>query len=82
MKPLRVLALVPEGQIPPDDVEGLDEKEVAKWKMEYDVIGALGRLGHEVQLLDVTYDLTPMPPSSSSLSISETMSLFEMPRTI
>ncbi|MDJ0976173.1 MAG: ATP-grasp domain-containing protein [Planctomycetota bacterium] len=60
MKRRRILALVPEGQIPPDSVEGLSDQQVLDVKMEYDVVTALQNLGHEVQCLDVRYDLTPI----------------------
>jgi len=53
----RVLALVPEGSIPPDDLEGYSEKEVAAWKMEYDVLTALQNLGHHTHCVDVRGDL-------------------------
>ena len=55
---LRVLALVRKGLKPPDDLEGVDEKEINLWKMEYDVLAALDALGHEAECLDVSYDLS------------------------
>ena len=58
MRRLRVLALVGRGSRPPRSLEGLSDEEVSKWKMEYDVLTALERLGHEVQCRDVSYDLT------------------------
>ncbi|MHC4578893.1 MAG: D-alanine--D-alanine ligase family protein [Planctomycetota bacterium] len=57
---MRVLALVPEGGVPPDSLEGLSEKEIAAWKMEYDVVSALARIGHEVRCLAVRDDLLPL----------------------
>lgn len=60
MKRRRILALVPEGQIPPDSVEGLSDQQVLDVKMEYDVVTALQNLGHEVRCLDVRYDLAPI----------------------
>ena len=60
MKRRRILALIPEGQIPPDTVEGLSDQQVLDVKMEYDVVTALQNLGHEVSCLDVRYDLTPI----------------------
>jgi D-alanine-D-alanine ligase len=56
MKKLRVLALMHEGMVPPEDVTGVDVRE-APWKMEYDVIGSLGQMGHEVENLGVGSDL-------------------------
>jgi D-alanine-D-alanine ligase len=56
MKKLRVLALMHEGMVPPDDVTGIDVRE-APWKMEHDVIGHLKGMGHEVESLGVGSDL-------------------------
>ena len=58
MKSLRVLALVREGHIPPDSVEGLTEKEIAPWKAEFDVIATLRELGHVVKPLGVYDDMS------------------------
>lgn len=56
MKKLRVLALMDERRIPPD--EPTDEELVtADWKTEYDVTATLERLGHEVHNLGVGGDL-------------------------
>jgi len=56
MKKLRVLALMHEGMVPPEDVTGVDVRE-APWKMEHDVIGSLEQMGHEVENLGVGSDL-------------------------
>ena len=50
MKHQRVLALVHEHLVPPDDTTGIDVLE-AEWKMEYDVIETLREIGHEVRVL-------------------------------
>jgi len=60
MRRLRVLALVPEGSIPPADLEGFSEKEIARWKMEYDILAALGGLGHAVECVEGRGDLAPI----------------------
>jgi D-alanine-D-alanine ligase len=57
MKKLRVLALMHEDLIPPDDPAGVD-LETADWKTEYDVVKTLRALGHEVQPLGVRSDLS------------------------
>ena len=54
---LRVLALMHEGLVPPEDVRGIDLRE-QRWKMEYDVVSALRRMGHEAYPLAVGSDLT------------------------
>jgi D-alanine-D-alanine ligase len=56
MKKLRVLALMHEGMVPPDDVSGVEVRE-APWKMELDVISNLKQMGHEVESLGVGSDL-------------------------
>ena len=56
MKKLRVLALMHEDLIPPDDPAGADLATV-KWKTEYDVVTTLREMGHEVQALGVRNDL-------------------------
>jgi D-alanine-D-alanine ligase len=56
MKKLRVLALMHDYLVPPDDVRGQD-LATADWKTEYDVLKALKELGHEVRALGVKDDL-------------------------
>ncbi|MGH9337564.1 MAG: D-alanine--D-alanine ligase family protein, partial [Vicinamibacteria bacterium] len=56
MKKLRVLAVMHDGMVPPDDAAGTDTRE-APWKMEFDVIGNLKTMGHEVDKLGVASDL-------------------------
>ena len=56
---LRVLALVHESLVPPDNA---DKRKAARadWKTEYDVVHALRALGHEVQVLGIGGDLGPL----------------------
>ena len=56
MKTLRILALVHEDLVPPEDVTGIDTTEV-DWKMEFDVTVTLRNAGHEVRNLGVGDDL-------------------------
>ncbi len=56
MKKLRILALMDEALVPPEDLRGIDVAEV-EWKTEFDVVSALRELGHEVQCLGVGSDL-------------------------
>jgi D-alanine-D-alanine ligase len=60
MKKMRVLALVREGLVPPDTIKGLDDKDIAEWKVEYDVVTTLRELGHEVRPIGVFDDLSPI----------------------
>jgi D-alanine-D-alanine ligase len=56
MKRVRVLALVHDHLVPPEDTTGIDILE-AEWKMEYDVIETLREVGHTVRVLGVHDDL-------------------------
>jgi D-alanine-D-alanine ligase len=57
MKKLRVLVLMHEDLVPPDSLEGLSQKEIARFKPEFDVVATLNELGHEVRPLGVVDDL-------------------------
>ncbi|HXG68594.1 MAG TPA: D-alanine--D-alanine ligase [Blastocatellia bacterium] len=57
-KPLRVIVLVHENLIPPDTLEGQDEKDIQRWKTEYDVVSTLRDIGHEVWPVGVGSELT------------------------
>lgn len=56
MKPLRVLALMHDYLMPPDDTDGIDVVNVP-WKMEFDVVSHLQHLGHSVRKVGVKDDL-------------------------
>ena len=56
MKKLRVLALVDENLVPPDDPAGHDVVN-APWKMEFDVVHTLREEGHEVLAVGVGSEL-------------------------
>jgi D-alanine-D-alanine ligase len=56
-KRLRVLVLVHEELVPPQDIRGIDVTQV-EWKMEFDVIETLGLLGHAVAVVGLRSDLT------------------------
>jgi D-alanine-D-alanine ligase len=57
MRKLRVLVLVHESLVPPDDLEGHTDKEIAEWKTEYDVITTLRQMGHDVRPLGLSDEL-------------------------
>jgi D-alanine-D-alanine ligase len=59
MKKLRVLALVDDSLVPPEDTEGLDTL-TAPWKTEFDVIETLREEGHEVRVLGIGSELVPI----------------------
>lgn len=56
MKRLRVLVLMHEDLVPPNQVNGYD-LNVVEWRTEYDVISTLKKLGHDVYPLGVRNDL-------------------------
>jgi D-alanine-D-alanine ligase len=51
MKTLRVLVLVHETLVPPDDLAGYTVEQIDEWRTEYDVISSLRDMGHEVHVL-------------------------------
>ena len=57
MRKLRIMALVREGLEPPESMEGYSEKEIDKWKVEFDVISTLRDMGHHAQPIGVVVDL-------------------------
>jgi D-alanine-D-alanine ligase len=60
MKRLRILVLVREGLVPPETMEGYSEEEIDRWKVEFDVAATLRHMGHEVQVIGVFDDLSPI----------------------
>jgi D-alanine-D-alanine ligase len=59
----RILALVHEHLVPPEDTTGIDILE-AEWKMEYDVVETLREQGHDVRVLGVHDDLSGIRPTA------------------
>ena len=60
MKRRRILLLVHPQLIPPEDIEGLSEKEIDPFRCEYNVYSTLRNLGHEVRVLGVLDSLTEL----------------------
>jgi D-alanine-D-alanine ligase len=63
VKKLRILALVHEHLVPPEDTTGIDVLE-AEWKMEYDVIETLRETGHDVRVLGINDNLGGIRPTA------------------
>jgi D-alanine-D-alanine ligase len=76
VKKVRILALVHDHLVPPDDVTGIDVLE-AEWKMEYDVIETLREIGHEVRVLGIHDDLTGIRPAAEALEPHIVFNLLE-----
>ena len=60
MKRRRILLLVHPQLIPPEDIDGLSEKEIDVFRCEYNVYSNLRNLGHEVRVLGVLDSLTEL----------------------
>jgi D-alanine-D-alanine ligase len=59
-KKLRVLVLMHEDLVPPEDISSLSEAEFHRVKTESDVLGALKTLGHETRPLGVRDAVLPI----------------------
>jgi len=55
---LRIIALVRDDLIPPDTLDGVENKESEEWRAEYDVVSTLRKLGHEVWPIGVRNELS------------------------
>jgi len=60
MKKLRVMMLVHYTLVPPEDLTAKDDPRLDKYRTEFDVKNALLELGHEVQVIGVYDDLSPI----------------------
>jgi len=72
----RILALVHEHLVPPEDTTDVDVLE-ADWKMEYDVIETLREQGHEVRVLGVHDDLAGIRPTAGFFEPHIVLNLLE-----
>ncbi|MFA5908041.1 MAG: ATP-grasp domain-containing protein [Vicinamibacterales bacterium] len=77
MKPQRVLTLVHKGLEPPDEAPDKEVASTASWRMEYDVVQTLRALGHELRVIGVHDDLTPIRSSIEDFKPSITFNLME-----
>ncbi|MEK6770965.1 MAG: ATP-grasp domain-containing protein, partial [Pseudomonadota bacterium] len=60
MRKLRVAMLVHWSLIPPEDIQSPDDPRIKKCNTEYDVKTALLKLGHEVRIIGVWDELSPI----------------------
>jgi D-alanine-D-alanine ligase len=77
LKPQRVLTLVHKGLEPPDEAPDKEVASTASWRMEYDVVQTLRALGHELRVIGVHDDLTPIRSSIEDFKPSITFNLME-----
>ena len=60
MRKLRILVLVHENLVPPESLDGVSEREVARWRDVWDVTSTLREIGHEVRSLGLLDELAPL----------------------
>lgn len=60
MRKQRILLMVHEQLIPPEDLTGLTEDDIADCQSEYDVYATLHNLGHEVRVIGIGDRLTEL----------------------
>jgi D-alanine-D-alanine ligase len=77
VKPQRVLTLVHKGLEPPEEKTDKTTALSAEWRMEYDVVQTLRALGHELSVIGVHDDLTPIRSSIDDFKPSITFNLME-----
>lgn len=76
MKPARVLVLVHKHLIPPE-APTADEIANAEWRMEWDVISTLKKRKHELRVIGVSDDLTPIRSSVDEFKPTIVFNLME-----
>jgi len=60
MKKQRILLMVHESLVPPDDVSGMSETDIDRFRTEYNVLATLQNLGHEVRVIGIGDRLTDL----------------------
>lgn len=73
---LRVLLLLHKHLVPPESVKG-ENLDKAPWRMEHFVLNELKNLGHEVQVLGLEDDLTPIRKSKAEFKPHIAFNLLE-----
>lgn len=78
MKPARVLTLVHKHLVPPDTPPAADaDPATLEWKMEWDVVSTLKAQGHELLVIGVDDDLTPIRQSMEEFKPTIVFNLME-----
>jgi D-alanine-D-alanine ligase len=60
VKRRRIIVLAHESLLPPEDISGLSDEEVAPFKTEFEVRKGLRILGHEVVMVGLSDELAPL----------------------
>jgi D-alanine-D-alanine ligase len=76
VKKLKVLALVQESLVPPDDAK-VKDSDAAEWRTEFDVIQTLRKAGHEAQAIGVGDDLAVIRNAIAELKPDIAFNLLE-----
>ena len=76
MKPARVLVLVHKDRIPPETAT-VEEYDSADWRMEWDVISTLKKRRHELRVIGVSDDLSPIRPAIDEFKPTIVFNLME-----
>jgi D-alanine-D-alanine ligase len=77
MKNQRVLVLVHETLVPPEDSSGYTEQEIDAWRTEYDVTTSLRAMGHEVKVLGMGDNLADLRTAIADWKPDITFNLLE-----
>jgi len=77
MKRLRVLVLVHETLVPPDDATGYTVQQIDEWRTEYDVTTSLRAMGHEVRVLGMGNNLAELRSEITDWRPEVTFNLLE-----
>jgi len=77
MKKLRVLVLVHETLVPPDDATGYTVQQIDEWRTEYDVTTSLRAMGHEVRVLGMGNNLAELRSEITDWRPEVTFNLLE-----
>ncbi|MGB5694136.1 MAG: ATP-grasp domain-containing protein [Polyangiales bacterium] len=77
LKRKRIIVLVHESLIPPEDISKLDPSEIEPFKTEYDVCEGLESLGHDVAVIGLSDELTPLRTAIEELKPHVVFNLLE-----
>jgi len=77
MKRRRVLVLVHETLVPPEDCSGYTEQQIDDWRTEYDVMSSLRAMGHEVRALGMGDNLADLRSAIADWKPDITFNLLE-----
>ena len=68
---LRVIVLVHQDLIPPDNVEGIEDLESQPWRTENDVITTLKNMGHHAYCVGLYSDLAAVGKAIEEFNLTE-----------